>query len=367
MAKHKTESKSSPAKGFQLKKITTVVAVRYAKMSDAKKSRDNPDLQRVSIINDTTTVARLVELVNALPPKGHEMIDMGDAELIQASFSGHYDDPVTTVKLYAGHVQAPDTSFYAGLPEEKEIYRILSEAKPRPKTGLRVKAAKIVRIEEYDHGFYERSESAPNRLATITNPQTVAELLELLNQMPLTGEIFASHTGGVKTTHVFFVDDKSEETVVDLLAGGISTTDGSFYAGGKGQELEDKFKKILDAELAKTAPECRYAFDASNAQTIRLMLKKITADRYISWELVSEPKVIKKIQAALAKLPTKGEMMKSWGDDTEVLSATFSRPGAPKTCIEFYNGRLKTTDTSFYAADSNPEKPLYELLKKQFR
>jgi hypothetical protein len=48
------------------------------------------------------------------------------------------------------------------------------------------------------------------------------------------------------------------------------------------------------------------------------------------------------------------------------LTAVFSRPGAPKTYIEFYDGHLKTPDTAFYAG-GNPEKALYQLLKTQLQ
>ncbi len=365
-AKSKDKSKPKPKApvGFQFKNINSVVITRYAKMSD---SRDNPNSSRVSVIKNKETVARLLELINAMPAKGTMMKKIADVEYIQAAFYGHYDSPPVIVDLFGGRVQAPDTSFYEGLPQEAEIYRILSEAKAVPKRGLRVASAKSVSVEEYDHAVYAVKELAPNRAVKITDPKTTAALLELLNQMPLKGDAFISYTSGVPFIQVYFIEDNGEETLVKLYGGKISTTDGSFYKGGPGEEPQKKFVEILAAELAKTAPEARYAFDAENAQTALLQIKKNERDDEKSWERVSDPKFIRKIQDALAKLPTKGEMMKSWSEDAEVLSVTFSRPGAPQTYIEFYNGRIKTLDGSFYSAGSNPEKPLYELLKKQFK
>ncbi len=359
-AKNKERSKSPAAAGYSLKGINTVVVTRYAKMSD---SRDNPESKRVSVINNKETVARLVKLVNALPATGTMMVKPGDVEFMQASFSGHYDSPATVISIVGGMVQAPaDTSFYGGgLPEEKEIYQILSQAKPMPKKGLRVKSAKSVRIEEYDHAFYKTA----NRSAEIRDPKTVTALLELLNQMPLKGEIFASFAPNIDTTHVFFVDDGGEETAVALYGEGISTTDGSFYAGGLGGELQEKFNRILRAELAKTCPESRYAFDAEGAQSVSVDLRKGDARGF--GQEISDPKAIKKIRDLLAKLPAQGNEKISWGDDVEVLTATFSRPGAPKTHIEFYDGHIKAPNIAFYGDGSRPEKSLYELLRRQVK
>ena len=366
-AKRKDKAKPKPKApvGLQLKGINSVVISRYAKMSDV---RDNPKSQRVAVIKNKATVAQLTELVNALPAMGSVQVKMADVEYIEAAFYGHYDSPPTMVKLFGGMVQAPDSSFYGGEAlEEKEIHRILSQAKPVPKKGLRVAAAKSVSVEEYDHAYYEIKEYAPNRSAIITDSHTVTAMSELLNQMPLKGEIFASHAAGVPLIGVSFVEDNGEETLVNLYGRGISTTDGSFYAGGPGGELENKFLAIIDAELAKTAPELTYAFDAENAQTATLVLKKNNSDRNDAWEEVADLKLIKKIQAELSKLSPNGEIQKSWADDVEVLSATFSRPGAPKTGVEFYAGHLRMPDGTFYAPGDNPEKPLYELLMKQLK
>lgn len=353
------------AKGFHLgKDVRSVVVTRYEKLTD---SRDFPDKKKVAVIRKTETVARLVALVNSLPAHGTAMIKMGDVEFIHADFHGHYDKPPVAIELFHGWVQAPDTSFYEGLPAEKEIHEILSQAKPQPKSGLRLARAKSVRVEEFDHAAYANGDSGPNRSVEITDAKTVSALLGLLNRFPLKGEIFASFSAMMPLTQVFFVEDNGDETVVNYYGTGVSTTDGSFYAGGEGGKLQTEFRGIFMAALALTAPERRYAFDAANAQSASLELRTaLTDERTAASEQVTDPKILKKIQAALAKLPLRGDKMKSWADDTELLSVTFSRPGAPKTYIEFYDGHLKAPDTAFYVGE-NPEKALYQLLKTQLQ
>lgn len=365
MTKEKSRPGAPRGRAFRLGKINSVVVTRYARISD---SRDNPGRKRVAVINDPETIARLVALVNRLPARGTAMIKMGDVEWISAEFYGHYDTPPVTVNLYEGMVQAPDTSFYEGLPEESEIHGILSRAKPRPKDGLRLKAASSVRVEEYDHACYEGARRGPNRAVEITDARTVGALLGLLNRFPLKGEVFVSHTPLVPLTQVFFVGEDGEETLVDLYAGSVATTDGSFYCDDPGTQLQREFRTILRTALNRVAPERRYAFDADKAESVSVELRsRLTDDRPAAWNEITEPKVIRKIRAALAALPPRGDTMKSWSDDTELLSATFSRPGAPRTYVEFYDGRIKTPDTAFYSASKRPEGSLYRLLKKQLK
>ena len=362
---HGMAKEKKTAKGDRLgKDVTSVVVTRYEKLSD---TRDHPEKKKVAVIRKAETVGRLVTLINSLPPAGSAMIKMGDVDYIEAQFYGHYDKPPVVVKLYHGWVKAPDTSFYEGLPAEKEIHEILSQAKPQPEGGLRVKKAKSVRVEEYDHGFYANRDEGPNRSVEITDAKKVSALVDLLNQCPLKGGMFVSFTPYVSMTHVFFVADNGDETQVTFYGNGLATTDGSFYTEEPGEGLQKRFRDIYMAELARTAPEQRYAFDAAGALSASLELKKkLTDERADAREQVTDAAVLKKIQAALSKLPVRGEKMKSWSDDTELLTVTFSRPGAPKTYIEFYDGHLKAPDTAFYAG-GNPEKALYQLLKTQLQ
>jgi len=354
-----------PAKGFRIgKDVRSVVVTRYERISD---SRDHPEKKKIAVIRKAETVARLVSLVNSLPAAGTAMIKMGDVDFIHADFHGHYDKPPVAVKLYNGWVQAPDTSFYEGLPQEKEIHEILSSAKPQPKSGLRVSKVASIRVEEFDHGTYDVSQQDPNRSVVIQDKKTVNDLAGWVNQLPLKGGMFVSFTPMVSETKLFFVDENGDETLVQFYNSGISATDGSFYTEGPGQDLEKRIWAVLQAELARTAPEKRYAFDADFAQSVSIELRPQLNGRATAWELVTDLKVIKQIQTHLSKLPKDGDVMKSWSDDTELLSAVFSRPGAPKTYIEFYDGRLKTPTTGFYAAGKNPEAPLYKLLKEQLK
>lgn len=353
-------------KGFNIPKtVSSVVVTRYEKISD---SRDTPDKKKVSVIKNTETVARLVSLVNSLPPAGNAMIKMGDVELIHADFYWHDDKPPVAVKLFDGWVKAPDTSFYEGLPAEKEIYDILKNARPMPKKGLRVMSPVSVRVEEYHHAMYEVDQFPPNRTVEIKDRKTVERLAGWVNKLPLKGEMFVSFTALVPITQVFFVDDKGMETEVVFYNQSVSTTDGSFYAGNKeGEGLQEQIWTVLQESLGRVAPERRAGFVIGKCQSVEIQRRSTIAGPLEEGTEVTDPRILARCAALLSKLPPTGDVMKEWGDDTEVLSAAFSRPGAPKTVIEFYNGRIQTPSTGFYAAGINPETPLYKLLKKQLK
>lgn len=354
------------AKGFNIPKtVSSVVVARYEKISD---SRDNPDKKRVSVIRNRETITRLGFLVNSLPPAGSVMIKMGDVELIRADFHWHYDKPPITVELYNGWVKSPATSFYEDLPQEKEIYGILKNARPVPKKGLRVKSPVAVRVEEFHHATYETAQHPPNRRADITDAKNVALLAGWVNKLPLKGEMFVSFAPTVPLTQLFFVGKDGTETAVVFYNNAVSTTDGSFYAGNKeGEKLQKMIWESARGALARGTPEQRIGFDIGDCQSVFISRRESIGGPFVKWVEVTDPKILKRCADLLSKLPTTGEVMKEWGEDTEVLEATFSRPGVPKTAIEFYDGKIKTPATRFYAAGSHPEAPLYGLLKKQLK
>ncbi len=361
------EKKATP--GFRLGKDTrSVVVTRYAKLSDARDTPNAPDKKRVSVIRDVETVGRLVKLINSLPPKGTVMIKMGDVEWIRAEFYGHYDKPPVVVELYNGWVKSPDTSFYEGLPQEKEIFEILSKAKPNPNKGLRVKKPVSVRIEEYDHAFYINDRFPPNRSAEVKDRKTVKELAAWVNALPLKGEMFVSFTAGVATTHLYFVEPNGSETLVNFYNNSVSTTDGSFYAGSKtGEELQGKIWAVVQSALGKVTPPGVKSFEIENAKSVFLELRNSVGGNLAAWKSVDESKQVKRITSLLRKLPAQGDVLKEWGENTEVLTMRISQPGVPMTVIEFYEGRIMTPSGAFYPAGKNPEASLYKLLKEQLK
>lgn len=359
------KDKQTP-KGARLGKgVRSVVVTRYEKLSDR---RDNPEKKKVSVIRNPDTIARLVQLVNALPPTGTAMIKMGDVDYIHADFYGHHDSPPVAIELFHGWVKAPDTSFYEGLPEEKEIFEILSTAKAQPNKGLRVKSPVAVRIEEYDHAFYINDRFSPNRSAELRDQKTVKELAGWVNALPLKGEMFVSFTAAVATTHVYFIEPDGSETLVNFYNNSVSTTDGSFYAGSKkGEELQGKIWSVVQSELTKATPPGLKSFEIKNAKSVFLELRESIGGKVTVWKDVEQEKQIKKISRLLSQLSPEGDVLKEWGEDTEVLTMKISQPGVPKAVIEFYAGRIMTPSGTFYAAGKNPEAPLYKLLKEQLK
>ena len=77
---------------------------------------------------------------------------------------------------------------------------------------------------------------------------------------------------------------------------------------------------------------------------------------------IQDPSTIKKILALLFQLPDKGEMMIKMGDvPLKRLNLVFTDR---IEVVEFYNGRIKTPATSFYAQPQPMEQMLFELVSK---
>jgi hypothetical protein len=77
---------------------------------------------------------------------------------------------------------------------------------------------------------------------------------------------------------------------------------------------------------------------------------------------IQDPMAIKKIVALLFQLPDKGEIMIKMGDvPLKRLNFVFTDR---IEVVEFYNGRIKTPATSFYAQPNPMEDMIFELISR---
>jgi hypothetical protein len=77
---------------------------------------------------------------------------------------------------------------------------------------------------------------------------------------------------------------------------------------------------------------------------------------------IQDPTTIKKILALLFQLPDTGEVMIKMGDvPMKRLNLVFTDR---IEIVEFYNGRIKTSETSFYAEHNPMEDMIFELISR---
>lgn len=76
---------------------------------------------------------------------------------------------------------------------------------------------------------------------------------------------------------------------------------------------------------------------------------------------ITDTNLVESIMGRIEKLPPKGDMYKSFGDEVEHIDLIFNCEQGPQI-IEIYNKMFKTPATTFNSSDNKEQKELYEKI-----
>ncbi len=236
----------NPKCSFDLTGIRSVVVRRFADSSVT----DAP----FRIITDGGTIASIVGILSAFPRTGIDAktIDAADERIEADFFRPGSDGSVSRIELLGGRVRSPDGNFLG--PEEngqEELRLLLLSKRPEPRYAFKIAGATLIRINDYDHAVSQTDGSAPDRWGEIDDPVTIAEAIALLSEMPEKGEIFASLTGQIPLTEVFFnVPGEEQELRISFYGQALRAPDGSFFAEPSARAKQKELIELLRAALA---------------------------------------------------------------------------------------------------------------------
>lgn len=101
---------------FAIRHCEKITLRYYKKMSDL---RDGV-APKTKVINDKSTIEKILLLVNKLPDKGEIMMKLGDVPMLQVILNTDKTENVF-FSFYNQSIKTPDTSFYSNHPPAEKI------------------------------------------------------------------------------------------------------------------------------------------------------------------------------------------------------------------------------------------------------